>query len=135
MPPEARRGATAFGDGEALARLHVANVSDRELLVALVHGRLLEAVVPLALDRVEREPLRDAGRFAGELLRGLMEVPGGFWARHPRLHVRFVAALRAGAALRWQLPPDERMRFWTPLDVPAQAPETGPGAAGEGAVP
>ena len=100
----------------------MAETSDRELLTALTSGWCLGAVVPIALDRVEREPLRSAGRFDGVLLRGLMEVPSGFWSRHPRLHARFLAALRAAAALRRTLPPEERMRFWTPLGQPAQRP-------------
>ena len=120
-PPETRRRASdaALVAREELARREVADASDRELLVALVRGWCLEAVVPLALERVERDPLRSAGRFPGELLRGLMELPSGHWSRHPRQHARFLAALREAASLRRRLPPDERMRFWTPLDQPA----------------
>lgn len=105
-----------------MAQRCVADASDRELFVALVRGWCLAAVVPLALDRAERDPLRSAGHFEGELLRGLMEVPSGFWARHDRLHARFLEVVRAAATLRRRLPPEERMRFWTPLDFAAQRP-------------
>jgi hypothetical protein len=94
----------------------VLDATPRELLVALVHGWCLGAVVPLALARVERDPLASAGCFAGDIMRGLMDVPGGFWGRHPRLYDRYRAALRASAALRRRLPYDERMQFWSPLD-------------------
>jgi hypothetical protein len=86
-----------------------------EVLTALVHGWCLGAVVPIALARVEREPLVNAGCFDGDLMRGLMEVPGAFWGRHPRLYDRYREALRQSAALRRRLPLEERMKFWSPL--------------------
>ena len=86
-----------------------------EVLSALVHGWCLGAVVPIALARVERDPLTNAGHFDGDLMRGLMEVPGAFWGRHPRLYDRYREALRESAALRRRLPPEERMKFWSPL--------------------
>jgi hypothetical protein len=89
----------------------------RPLLTMLVHGLYLEAVVPLALIVVERDPLATVGQFRGDLLRGLMEVPGGFWGRYPTLFDRYRSALRAAAALRRQLPHEARMQFWEPLDV------------------
>lgn len=134
-PPEvrSRQGDAIALSEEELARRGVADASDRELLVALLRGWCLAAVVPLVLDRVERDPLRSAGRFPGELLRGLMEVPSGHWSRHPRSHARFLAALRAAAAMRRRLPVDERMRFWTPLDQPALPRSRGaPGDGGDG---
>lgn len=87
------------------------------VLTALVNGSCLAAVVPIALARVERDPLACAGQFDGDLMRGLMEVPGAFWGRYPRLYDRYRVALRQSAALRRRLPPEERMRFWSPLNV------------------
>lgn len=97
------------------ARRPIAEASLGEVLRALVHGWCLGAVVPIALARVERDPLTNAGCFDGDLMRGLMEVPGAFWGRHPRLYDRYREALRQSAALRRRLPPDERMKFWSPL--------------------
>jgi hypothetical protein len=91
----------------------------REVLAALVAGAELSAVVPLALDLVERDPLLSTGRFPGDLLRGLMAVPGHLWGRHPWLYARYQAALRAGAVLRRQLPVEQRMAFWGALDATA----------------
>ncbi|HEU4565995.1 MAG TPA: contact-dependent growth inhibition system immunity protein [Gemmatimonadaceae bacterium] len=85
------------------------------LLLSLVSGASLEAVVPLALEVVERDPLATAGRFRGDILRALMEVPGAHWARHPAHYDRYRAALRAAASQRRGQPPDEQMRFWQPL--------------------
>ena len=99
-----------------LAERSLASLTRADLLVALVNGWCLAAVVPIVLDAVERDPLCSAGRFPGDLLRGLMEIPGGFWGQHPRMYDRYRNALRAGAALRRQLPAADRMRFWEPLD-------------------
>src|SRR5918993_3696781 len=98
---------------ERTAQLPVAEASGRDLLVALVHGSCLAAAVPLTLALVERDPLATAGYFRGDLLRGLMEVPGTFWGSYPRLYDRYQAALRAGAECRRSLPRDERMEFWS----------------------
>lgn len=87
-----------------------------QLLASLVQGRSLASVVPWALELVEREPLLRAAQFPGDLLRGLMEVPDRFWSRNPALYRRHRTALRAAAALRRTMPPDERMSFWEPLD-------------------
>jgi hypothetical protein len=86
-----------------------------EVLAALVNGWCLGAVVPIALARVERDPLTNTGQFDGDLMRGLMEVPGAFWGRYPRLYDRYREALRRCAALRRRMPHDERMKFWSPL--------------------
>jgi hypothetical protein len=91
------------------------HASPRELLDALVSGVGLAGAVPATLDVLERDPLTAAARFPGDLLRALMEVPGGFWAPHPRLYDRYRAALRAGASARRRLPAAERMAFWEPL--------------------
>lgn len=89
-----------------------------ELLAALIRGRHLSAIVPIALARVERDPLVRAAHFRGDLMRGLMEVPGAFWGRHAVLYDRYREALRRSAALRRRLPVEERMRFWSPLPAP-----------------
>lgn len=99
-----------------------------ELLTALVNGWCLGAVVPMALAAVERDPLVSAGSFSGDLMRGLMEVPGAFWGKHARLFDRYRAALRESAARRRRLPPEERMMFWSPIERAAT-----PGATDQGA--
>ena len=91
-----------------------------DLLVALVHGSRLDATVPAALEVVDQDPLASAGHFRGDVLRGLMEVPGNFWGRHPQLFDRYRNALRTAAMLRRALPPDERLDFWKPLQLDAE---------------
>lgn len=94
----------------------VAALSARDLLHGLLDGTNLMAVVPLTLAIVERDPLASGGCFRGDLMRGLMEISGHFWGRHPRLYERYVRALRASASARRLLPRDERMEFWSVLD-------------------
>ena len=93
------------------------SMSREELLTSLINGWRLPIVVPAVLEIVEREPLATAGGFGGDLLRGLMEVPGSFWSGNPRLFARYRAAVRAGALARRALPVDVRSEFWNPLTV------------------
>jgi len=88
-----------------------------QLLQSLLHGVRLSVAVPLALDALDENPLRSAGQFPGDLLRALMQVPGSFWTRSPRLYERYRDVLRRAAAQRRQLPARDRMQFWEPLRV------------------
>jgi hypothetical protein len=90
-----------------------------DLLAVLAHGLWLTVAVPLALDVVEQDPVATAGFFRGDVMRGLMEVPGPFWGRHPQLYARYRGVLRASVAARRNLPYEERMQFWLPLDLEA----------------
>ena len=102
---------TSPGSGDSMDR--------SGLLVSLLERRRLDAVIPVVLDVLAEDPLASGGRFRGDLLRALIEVPGVFWGRHPHLYDRYRAALRAGASARRQLRPEERLQFWRPLDAPA----------------
>ena len=115
MSGQRQRGPAFTPAEHNAAQRPIAAASLEEVLAALVHGWCLGAVVPIALARVERDPLVRASQFDGDLMRGLMEVPGAFWGRHPRLYDRYREALRQSAARRRRLPPEERMRFWSPL--------------------
>jgi hypothetical protein len=87
-----------------------------DLLAALLAGTGLDAAVPTALAIVERDPLATCGRFRGDTMRALMEVPGLFWTRHPHWYARYLLALRASAGARRRLPDAERMEFWNTLE-------------------
>jgi hypothetical protein len=89
----------------------------RVMLESLVSGCSLDTVVPAALTIVERDPLAAAACFPGDLLRGLMEIPGTFWGSNPELYSRYLSVVRAGAAARRRLPLAQRMAFWGPLDL------------------
>jgi hypothetical protein len=99
----------------------------RELLESLVDGRALDAAVPAALDILEREPLAAAACFPGDLLRGLMQLPRRYWVPNGGLHARYLAVVRAAAAARRRLPPEQRMAFWEALDPDAVRRTAGAG--------
>ena len=90
-------------------------LSLKELTHAIARGLCLTPLVDRTLDIVEAHPLATAGWFAGDLLRSLVDVPEWFWRRHPDMHERYRAVLRAAAVARRDLPPDQRMEFWTPI--------------------
>lgn len=94
----------------------VPGLRGEELIAALLTGTRLEAAVPTALAMVERDALATCGRFRGDTMRALMEVPGLFWTRHQRWYARYVSALRSAAGARRRLPDGERMEFWNALD-------------------
>ena len=87
------------------------------LLDALVHAWCLAGIVPLVLEAAERDPLATGGRFPGDLVRGLMEVPSTFWGRYPGLYGRYRAVLRANALARRGLPVEQRLEFWAARGV------------------
>ena len=109
-PTEAMSVAKSAGDPGDSARSPRA-----ELLAALLRAEELQTVVPAVLDIVEAEPLASAGCFAGDLLRGLMELGGDFWGRHAALYARYREAVRRAAVLRRDLPPGARFGFWSPI--------------------
>lgn len=73
------------------------------------------AQILAALELLEREPLASAGEFPGDLLRRLIDLPAGVWAREHDLHPRYCEVVRAAALLRRQLPSRERGAFWRSL--------------------
>jgi len=117
MSPRHRRDPAFDEDALGAAMRPIVNASLVELLRALVNGWCLGAVVPAALARVEHDPLTNAGCFDGDLMRGLMEVPGPYWGRHPHLYDRYREVLRRSAALRRRMSAEERMKFWSPLEL------------------
>ena len=133
MTPSPRRAPAAGARPRALTPVSDAErftpASDADLLAGALAARDLARVVPLLLERVERDPLASAGWFAGDLLRGLLEVPPSFWARQPRLYTRFRECLRAGAIARQALPEAERVYFWTAVLPAAEGTDA---AAAEG---
>lgn len=92
-------------------------VPARQLLADLLNRERLESAIPQALEVVAHDPLAMAHSFHGDLLRGLMEVPGEFWSRRPGLYERYQAAVRAAAQARLSLPPETRLGFWSPLEL------------------
>lgn len=99
----------------SIPRQPLESVTLGDVLDALINGWSLPVVVPVAIEVTEGDPLATAGRFRGDILRGLMEVPGHFWSCHPPLYERYRGVLRTGAVRRRGMTPEERIQFWKPL--------------------
>jgi hypothetical protein len=78
-------------------------------------------VILAAVELLEREPLASAGRFPGDLLRRLIDLPAGVWAREADLHDRYREVVRAAALARRALPEKERGMFWQSLPARLEA--------------
>jgi hypothetical protein len=63
---------------------------DAEGLRLLISQQIgLDTIVPLALDRVEREPLAEGDFYPGDLLDALIRrVPDSYWQAHEDQHAR-----------------------------------------------
>lgn len=89
--------------------------SARRLFNALGVPRPDRAHVLSAIELLEREPLACAGEFPGDLLRRLIDLPAGVWAREYDLHPRYREVVRVAAIARRGLPEKERGAFWRAL--------------------
>lgn len=98
---------------QRLRRTPLGALSNDELRLALEQRWCVPLVAALALERLERDPLASCGATPGDLLRPLIDLEPQVWRRNPELHARYKAVLRASALARRELPPSERMRFWT----------------------
>ncbi|MDQ2889033.1 MAG: contact-dependent growth inhibition system immunity protein [Gemmatimonadota bacterium] len=87
-----------------------------EILDDIVSRTNLDTAVPAALAMLEREPLRSAGFFPGDLLRALIDLPSAFWGRRGTLFGRYQSVVRAGAIARRMLPDAEQRAFWTDVE-------------------
>jgi hypothetical protein len=92
-----------------------ASSSARRLYNALGAPRPDRAHVLSAIELLEREPLACAGEFPGDLLRRLIDLPAGVWAREHDLHPRYREIVRVAALARRGLPEKERGAFWRAL--------------------
>jgi hypothetical protein len=73
----------------------IAEFTDSELCKACRQALHLEAVIPVAIDRMETEPL--AGElYDGELIVALSGVAEDFWSTHPVLAERVRQVLTSG---------------------------------------
>ena len=78
-------------ESQRLRKLPVGEL-DAEGLRLLIGQRIgLEYVVPLALEKVEANPLVQGRNYSGDLLVGLLGVPAEFWCKQPELNEAMVS--------------------------------------------
>jgi CDI immunity proteins len=56
-------------------------IEDLRVLIAQQEG--LDVLLPLALDRLEQNPLAEGDFYPGDLLVAVMRVPPAYWQAHP----------------------------------------------------
>jgi len=78
-------------------------VEDLRIMIGQNIG--LKYLVPLAVDRLEAEPLVEGDYYPGDLLKSVLSVEAAFWKTHAELHRR--VAHSAGRAMRWAKEQDE----------------------------
>ncbi|NMO52071.1 hypothetical protein HH310_12790 [Actinoplanes sp. TBRC 11911] len=71
-----------------LRRRPVGSLDTEDLRVLIGQKVGLGALLPLALDRLEEDPLAEGDFYPGDLLVAVLRVPRDYWAGHPEQHVR-----------------------------------------------
>lgn len=116
IPP----GAYGMGSLAWLSRAMVspmAQLGPAELRLLLGHGRGLRWVLPLALERLEREPFAAGDRAPGDLLTAALTVDPAEWARDPAWTGRLARVVHAAREQVHRLPEPPRQRLADDLEA------------------
>ena len=66
-----------------LRRKPLAEFTVEDLRIVIGQGIGLPFLVPLAVERLEKEPLAEGDFYPGDLLKAVLRAGEGFWANHP----------------------------------------------------
>jgi hypothetical protein len=116
VPP----GAYGMGGLAWLSRAMVSPIGQlgpAELRLLLGHGRGLRWVLPLALERLERDPLVAGDRGPGDLLTAALTVDPAEWAREPAWGDRLARVVQAAREQVHRLPEPIRGRLADDLEA------------------
>jgi hypothetical protein len=116
VPP----GAYGMGSLAWLSRALVSPIGQlgpAELRLLLGHGRGLRWLLPLALERLEREPFVAGDRGPGDLLTAALTVDPAEWAREPACLARLAGVVEAARAQVHVLAEPARGRLADDLDA------------------
>jgi hypothetical protein len=103
----------------ALGAVPIGEFSSGDLRLVISQQRGLGYLVPLALDRLENDPLVEGELYPGDLLMALESVPGRMWAEHPEWRERLRAILdQAQSRLRMIPDYDPWSTDWTQHESP-----------------
>jgi hypothetical protein len=84
-----------------LRRRAIGSLDTEDLRILLGQQVGTEILVPLAVERLEEDPLAEGDFYPGDLLAAVVRLPGDYWRSHPELMERVrgvIAAVPPGAA-------------------------------------
>jgi len=84
-PPDATR---LMETVYALRRRPVGTLDTEDLRVLIAQKVGLEAIMPLALNRLEQDPMAEGDFYPGDLLVAALRAPADHWTAHPEQQVR-----------------------------------------------
>lgn len=80
-----------------LRRKPIGEFSIEDLRITIGQSVGLPHLVPLAIAHLERDPFVEGDFYAGDLLRGVLQVDDAFWASHRTLRDRLLAVVTVAA--------------------------------------
>lgn len=88
--PESNLNSRVITECRRLFKLPLSKLDAGDLRLLIVQNIGLQHLVPLALDKLEENPLIDGGLYAGDLLSSLISLSSEFWSNYPDLNDRVV---------------------------------------------
>ena len=107
-----------------LRRVPIGRLDAEGLRVLIGQHEGLDVLVPLALERVEADPLAEGAYYPGDLLAAVLGIPDVHWRANPQQHDRLSAVLDSVTDPRGEL------REEAGFDVDAAAASFRSGSAG-----
>jgi hypothetical protein len=104
-----------------LRRKPLAELSVEDLRIVIGQGIGLPFLIPLAVERLEEEPLAAGDFCLGDLLQAVLRAGEGFWANHPD---SFQRVRKVVSRVKDLLPSLDEIDRSTVLEVLAQAPQS-----------
>ncbi|SFW49595.1 contact-dependent growth inhibition system immunity protein [Amycolatopsis australiensis] len=82
-----------------LRRKPLAALDIEDLRVLLLQKEGVDVLVPIALTRLEQNPLAEGDFYPGDLLNAVLKIPEAYWRQHPDQHRRVSAVVAAAERL------------------------------------
>ncbi|WP_033290971.1 contact-dependent growth inhibition system immunity protein [Amycolatopsis jejuensis] len=77
----------------------VSTMGTEDLRVLLLQQESVDILVPVALTRLERNPLAEGDFYPGDLLTAVLKIPQTYWQQHPDQRSHASAVIEAVEAL------------------------------------
>lgn len=95
----------------ALGGVPIRDFTNEDLRLVIGQQRGLRYLVPLALERLEHNPLAEGALYRGDLLMALTHADDVFWQEHPEWRVRLRSVLERALERLAAVPPYDPQAF------------------------